>query len=134
MGVGKVITDEKLYKEWDDEMNCSIFDDDLVGDALEPRIEVGGTIVDFHSSGWMADDWFDLVLVFRADTNVLYKRLEGRKYSEAKIQGNVEAEIFQTCLEEVRELMGADEDGSTVPIWECSNNTTEDKEATLARV
>ena len=30
MEVAKLIRDEKLYREWDDERDCSIFDDELV--------------------------------------------------------------------------------------------------------
>jgi adenylate kinase len=38
----------------------------------------GGKIVDFHSCGIFPERWFDLVLVLRADTNVLYPRMEKR--------------------------------------------------------
>eukprot|EP00929_Paragymnodinium_shiwhaense_P004197 TRINITY_DN104944_c0_g1_i1.p1 TRINITY_DN104944_c0_g1~~TRINITY_DN104944_c0_g1_i1.p1 ORF type:complete len:176 (+),score=60.17 TRINITY_DN104944_c0_g1_i1:95-622(+) len=101
--VARLVKEQKLYKEWDDEMDCSIFDEEMVCDALEPLLEKGGCILDFHSAGFLPDDWFDLVVVLRADTATLYDRLEKRHYPEAKIKQNVEAEIFQTCLEEARE-------------------------------
>lgn len=33
--LSKLITDQKLYSEWDYENNCSIFDEDKVLDYLE---------------------------------------------------------------------------------------------------
>jgi adenylate kinase len=36
----------------------------------------------------------------RAHTDVLYDRLKARNYTEAKLQQNIDAEIFQELLEE----------------------------------
>eukprot|EP00931_Biecheleriopsis_adriatica_P071589 TRINITY_DN4547_c0_g1_i1.p1 TRINITY_DN4547_c0_g1~~TRINITY_DN4547_c0_g1_i1.p1 ORF type:complete len:233 (+),score=80.88 TRINITY_DN4547_c0_g1_i1:76-774(+) len=128
--VSKLITEKKLYSEWDDEMNCSIFDEDMVCDALEPLLEQGNCVVDFHSAGCFPEDWFDLYIVLRAETNVLGERLEKRRYSEAKIKGNIEAEIFQTCLEEVREAT----DGTSALVWELPHNTPEDMDACVSKL
>lgn len=35
INVGKLISEQKLYKEWDNEFNCSIFDEDMVLDYIE---------------------------------------------------------------------------------------------------
>mmetsp|Transcript_123720 Transcript_123720/g.283668 ORF Transcript_123720/g.283668 Transcript_123720/m.283668 type:complete len:87 (+) Transcript_123720:49-309(+) len=43
------ITEHKLYDEWDDKMNASIFNEDLVLDYLEPFVQKGGCLLDFHS-------------------------------------------------------------------------------------
>eukprot|EP00441_Pelagodinium_beii_P014342 CAMPEP_0197654028 /NCGR_PEP_ID=MMETSP1338-20131121/38448_1 /TAXON_ID=43686 ORGANISM="Pelagodinium beii, Strain RCC1491" /NCGR_SAMPLE_ID=MMETSP1338 /ASSEMBLY_ACC=CAM_ASM_000754 /LENGTH=173 /DNA_ID=CAMNT_0043229395 /DNA_START=60 /DNA_END=581 /DNA_ORIENTATION=- len=128
--VSKMVREQKLYREWDDEMDCSIFDEDMVGDALEPLLDDGGCLVDFHSSAPLDDRWFDLVVVLRADTNTLYSRLEKRHYPESKIKGNVEAEIFQTCLEEAREVF----EESDVKIWEIQHDNQEEMEAAMQRV
>mmetsp|Transcript_82545 Transcript_82545/g.242193 ORF Transcript_82545/g.242193 Transcript_82545/m.242193 type:complete len:177 (-) Transcript_82545:33-563(-) len=128
--VGRLVRERKLYREWDDEMDCSIFDEDLVCDELETLLAEGGQVVDFHSAGFLPDDWFDLVLVLRADTSTLWSRLEKRHYGEAKIQQNVEAEIFQTCLDEAREAF----EESAVPIWEAQHDTTDQLEEAVARV
>merc|ERR1719343_430612 len=111
-------------------MDCSIFDEDMVCDELETILEEGGSVVDFHSAGFLQDDWFDLVVVLRAETNILYSRLEKRHYPEPKIRENVEAEIFQTCLEEAHEAF--EEAGTT--IWELPHNTQEEMEAAVERV
>eukprot|EP00928_Gymnodinium_smaydae_P023353 TRINITY_DN19309_c0_g4_i1.p1 TRINITY_DN19309_c0_g4~~TRINITY_DN19309_c0_g4_i1.p1 ORF type:complete len:265 (+),score=61.62 TRINITY_DN19309_c0_g4_i1:39-797(+) len=128
--VSKLITEKKLYTEWDDEMNCSVFDEDMVCDALEPMLKAGNCLIDFHSAACFPLEWFDLYVVLRAETNVLWERLEKRSYSEAKIKGNIEAEIFQTCLEEVQETT----DGSSTPVWEMPCNTQEEQKAIRLRL
>ena len=47
--------------------------------------------------------WFDLVLVLRCSNTLLYDRLQARQYSGRKLEENVQAEIFQTILDEARE-------------------------------
>mmetsp|Transcript_52119 Transcript_52119/g.153788 ORF Transcript_52119/g.153788 Transcript_52119/m.153788 type:complete len:176 (-) Transcript_52119:64-591(-) len=128
--VSKIVREEKLYKEWDDEMDCSIFDDDMVGDWLDNALEDGGCIVDFHSSACMDNEWFDLAVVLRADTETLYGRLEKRHYPTEKIQGNVEAEIFQTCLDEARELF---EESPEVELLELQHNSIEEMEQAVEK-
>merc|ERR1711862_191280 len=97
---------------------------------MGPKLEAGACVLDFHSSGFLQDDWFDLVLVLRADTNVLWGRVEKRHYTEAKIKGNVEAEIFQTCLDEAREAFEETE----VKILDLQHNTLDDSAAAAAKV
>mmetsp|Transcript_137747 Transcript_137747/g.427986 ORF Transcript_137747/g.427986 Transcript_137747/m.427986 type:complete len:177 (-) Transcript_137747:159-689(-) len=128
--IGRLVRERKLYKEWDDDMDCSVFDEDMVLDELEPILEEGGYVVDFHSAGFLPHEWFDLVVVLRAETESLWARLEKRHYHEAKIRQNVEAEIFQTCLDEAREAF---EEGD-VPIWEEQHDNTEQLDAAVARV
>jgi len=127
--VSKLVKDEKLYKEWDVEMDCSIFDEEMLCDALEPILENGGCLVDFHSSSFMDDQWYDMAIVLRADTNTLWGRLEKRRYPQEKIQGNVEAEIFQTCLEEARELF----EESSVEIVELPHDSIEQLEEAVQK-
>merc|ERR1719324_929203 len=112
-------------------MNCSIFDEDLVCDALEPLLESGGHAVDFHSVGFFPDDWFDLVVVLRADTEVLSDRLESRHYPESKIKENLEAEIFQVCLDEAREAF---EEADGVEVVELQHNDLDELREGVARV
>ena len=47
-------------------------------DHMEPLMSTGGKVVDFHSCDLFPERWFQLVVVLRADTNVLYGRLEKR--------------------------------------------------------
>ena len=47
--------------------------------------------------------WFDLVLVLRCNNTLLFDRLQSRQYSGRKLEENVQAEIFQTILDEAKE-------------------------------
>ena len=55
--------------DWFDEQIC---------DELEPMMRDEGAIVDFHSSDFFPERWFDLVVVLRTDNQILYPRLEKR--------------------------------------------------------
>jgi adenylate kinase len=60
-----------------------------------------GIIIDSHLSHYFKSDY---CIIVRADIKTLNKRLKQRKYSKNKIKNNVEAEIFQVCLDEARKL------------------------------
>jgi len=126
--VSKLIKEWKLYKEWDDEMDCSIFDTDLVVDNLREHVQGGNAIVDFHSCDFLPVEWFDTVIVLRADTAVLYDRLQARCYSDAKVRQNVDCEIFQVLLDEARSVF----DSSMVR--EMVNNNNNDLLKNVAEV
>ena len=101
--LSKTINQLKLYKEWDYELNCSVFDDDMVNDYLEPLMAKGGIIIDFHSSDFFPERFFDFVFILRTDNTILYDRLTARGYPESKVQLNVECEILETCKCEAEE-------------------------------
>ncbi|CAK9060549.1 unnamed protein product [Durusdinium trenchii] len=128
--VSKMVREKRLYREWDDELDCSIFDEEMVQDALEPLLESGGCVVDFHSSSFLDESLVDLVVVLRVDTSTLYDRLEKRHYPESKVKQNVEAEIFQSCLDEAREVF----EEADIQIWEMPHDTEEHMEEALERV
>jgi len=72
-------------------------------DALMKKIpkNTDGIIVDSHLSHYLESDY---CIIVRTDLKKLYKRLKERKYSKSKISDNVEAEIFEACLNEARKL------------------------------
>lgn len=88
-------------------------------DELEPLIEEGGLILDWHTCDAFPERWVDLVVVLRCKHTLLWERLEKRwgdsqsvaceclvdvrNYPLKKIQENNESEIMQTVLEEARE-------------------------------
>ena len=72
----------------------------MVLDFMEPLMVSGGVVVDFHSSDFFPERFFDVVIVLRTSNDVLYKRYEERGYNEDKIKNNIEAEIFGVCSEE----------------------------------
>jgi adenylate kinase len=87
--VGDLIKREKLYDEYDEEYDSYILNEDKVKlyavplirklcDAVAPEILQGGAILDYHSCDFFGEDWFDLIIVLRTETKVLYDRLSSR--------------------------------------------------------
>ncbi len=72
--LGDAIKEKKLYKKWDETFDVPIFDEDMVCDELEPLMQKGGYIVDFHTSGFFPQRWFNLVILLRCNNTDLYDR------------------------------------------------------------
>lgn len=53
----------------------------MVVDFLEEKLKTGGKVVEFHSSGFFPERWFDLVVLLRTNNTQLYDRLALREYS-----------------------------------------------------
>lgn len=104
VNIGKLITDKKLYTEWNTEFDVPEFDDEKVLQELDPLINEGGIILDFHTSDFIPEEWVNLVVLLRCDNTILYDRLKARGYSEKKIKENIECEIMEVTSEEVREF------------------------------
>lgn len=101
--VSKLIKDEHLYTEYDEERDCTIYDDDLLDKRIGEIIAQnpnGGVIFDFHCSDILAEDDVDFVIVLRTTTDLLYKRLSERGYGPEKCKENVECEIFGVVLDD----------------------------------
>ncbi|KAJ3168268.1 hypothetical protein HDU88_001708 [Geranomyces variabilis] len=98
--VGQLVKERHLHSGFDDEFQSWLLDEDMVVDELEPLMQQGGQIVDHHGCDFFPQRWFDLVVVLRANNEVLYPRLEKRNYPINKIQENIECEIMQVVLEE----------------------------------
>lgn len=72
-------------------------------DYLEPEMESGGNIVEYHSCDFFPERWFDAVFVIQCNNTILYDRLQERGYNQPKIKENIECEIFQMVLNEAKE-------------------------------
>eukprot|EP01017_Pseudomicrothorax_dubius_P005244 TRINITY_DN1127_c0_g1_i4.p1 TRINITY_DN1127_c0_g1~~TRINITY_DN1127_c0_g1_i4.p1 ORF type:complete len:184 (+),score=53.50 TRINITY_DN1127_c0_g1_i4:122-673(+) len=99
--VGQLINDHKLYTKWNEEFDCPEYDEDMVVDFLENEMGTGGCVVDFHTSGFFPERWFDIVVLLRTNNTTLYDRLKERGYAEKKITENIECEILEVTSEEV---------------------------------
>jgi adenylate kinase len=95
---------------------------------LEPILEAGGCLVDFHSCELFPERWFELVLVLQCSTESLYDRLTARGYGDKKRAENMECEIMQTVLEEARESY----DGNIVHAL--PSGTLEELESNVERI
>ncbi|KAI8619482.1 adenylate kinase isoenzyme 6-like protein [Chytriomyces sp. MP71] len=76
--VGRVVKEKMLHDGFDEEFNSYILNEDKVVDELEEAMQDGGKVVDHHGCEFFPERWFDLVVVLRANNEVLYPRLESR--------------------------------------------------------
>jgi adenylate kinase len=131
INVGNLIKEKDLFDEWDDEMNCSIFDEKKLKREITTIISNSRKnfiIIDFHSIGFLPAPLVDLVIVLQCDNTVLWDRLVARGYDEKKVKENVEAEIFQESLSEAMDTFDEDK---VVPL---SNNSGKEKQKNLKKV
>jgi adenylate kinase len=103
ISVNEVVKDRECHEGWDDEFQSWIVDEDKLLDAIEEDAKQGGCIIDWHACDLFPKSWIDLVVVLRADTATLYDRLKARKYSETKLQENMDSEIMEVLLQEAKE-------------------------------
>ena len=102
----------------------------------------GAYIVDFHCADIFEGFRFDVIVVLRClNTSLLATRMEARKdpetgkgYSEDKIRGNLECEIFQSVLEEAHETFETDIEQKKTVMLELNNEAEADFEGNLERV
>ena len=123
--VSQLAKDGDMLESFDAEHDTHVIDEDKVLDHMEEHGlggDAGGVVVDYHGCDLFPERWFDLVVVLTCDNGVLYDRLQARGYSDTKIRGNVECEIFQTLIEEAKESY--DEDIVKV----CASDSIEDME------
>ena len=62
-----------------------------------------GVIIDSHLSHYLPKKYVDLCIVTKCSLNVLEKRLKEKKYDKNKVRENLDAEIFDICLNEANE-------------------------------
>eukprot|EP00559_Dactyliosolen_fragilissimus_P001808 CAMPEP_0184863778 /NCGR_PEP_ID=MMETSP0580-20130426/12406_1 /TAXON_ID=1118495 /ORGANISM="Dactyliosolen fragilissimus" /LENGTH=186 /DNA_ID=CAMNT_0027362293 /DNA_START=41 /DNA_END=598 /DNA_ORIENTATION=+ len=132
--VGDIIAQNQFYEGFDEELNTHIVDEDKLLDLMEVMIrkanteENVGVVVDYHACELFPERWFDLVLVLRTNTDVLYDRLIARGYNDLKRNQNMECEIMQVVLEEARESYASE------IVHEVDSNTLEDMHANVGRI
>jgi len=123
--VSQLAKEQDMLEEFDEELDTHVIDEDKVLDHMEEHGlggDAGGVVVDYHGCDLFPERWFDLVVVLTCDNAVLYDRLQARGYSDKKIRGNVECEIFQTLVEEARDSY----EESIVKV--CASDTIDDME------
>eukprot|EP00581_Thalassiosira_minuscula_P019024 CAMPEP_0183725702 /NCGR_PEP_ID=MMETSP0737-20130205/21290_1 /TAXON_ID=385413 /ORGANISM="Thalassiosira miniscula, Strain CCMP1093" /LENGTH=184 /DNA_ID=CAMNT_0025956783 /DNA_START=115 /DNA_END=669 /DNA_ORIENTATION=+ len=132
INVGELIKQHKCYDGRDDALDTHILDEDKLLDLMETMFQEcaddnTGIVADYHSCELFPERWFDLILVLRAKTEVLYDRLTSRGYSEKKRSENMEAEIMQVVLDEARESYDVE------IVHEVPSNTVEEMESNVER-
>ena len=132
INVGELIKQNKCYDGHDDALDTHLLDEDKLLDLMENMLQECaddnvGIVADYHSCELFPERWFDLILVLRAKTDVLYDRLVERGYNEKKRSENLEAEIMQVVLDEARESY------DTEIVQEVQSNTVEEMESNVER-
>lgn len=133
VNVGEVAQQSKCYEGRDEELDTNILDEDKLLDILETVFQEAeddniSCVADFHVCEIFPERWFDLVLVLRTRTEVLYDRLQARGYNDKKRDENMQSEIMQVILDEARESY------DPAIVHEVPSNTLEDMESNVQRV
>jgi adenylate kinase len=106
--VNEVIKEHKLGKDYDKARNVKIIDTKKLNHYLikiikEAKANKESLIIDSHLSHYLPKENVDICIVTKTTLRKLQNRLKKRKYSKAKIQENMECEIFDICLMEAKE-------------------------------
>ena len=111
LDVKKFIKEKKLSEGHDKKRNTDIIDIKKLNKELIKEIKKvqkenspEGIIIDSHLSHYLPKKQIDLVIITKCNLKILEKRLKSRKYSKLKIRENLDAEIFDTCYTEAKEL------------------------------
>jgi adenylate kinase len=128
-----LIKEHKCYEGRDEELDTNVLDEDKLLDVMEVVLDRAaeqgeGIVADFHVCEIFPERWFDLVLVLRTKTDMLFDRMTARGYPEKKRSENMEAEIMQVVLDEAREAYAQE------IVHEVPSNTIEDMENNVSRV
>ena len=94
----------------------------------EAEDENVGLVVDYHVCEIFPERWFDLVVVLRVQTDILFDRLTSRGYNERKRNENMESEIMQVILDEAKEAYAHE------IVHELQSNSIQDMEANVQRI
>ena len=103
--VNKIIKENKLSESYDAILDSYIVDEDKLVEVLKDLIKKSKKqlIIDSHMSHHLPKEFVELCIVTKCELKELKRRLQARKYSEAKIRNNLDAEIFDVCLVEAKE-------------------------------
>lgn len=132
--ISNIIEASKCHLEYDESLETHVLDEDALLDILEEQYFdsteyfEGGLVADYHSSSLFPERWFDLVIVLKCSTEVLFDRLTKRGYNEKKRSENIQAEIMRVVADEALESYEKE------IVVEIENNTIEDGDSLLDRV
>ncbi len=96
---------KQISTGYDRSKRCYIIDPKKFEALVKLTIkEHPNVVIDSHIAHLLSPKLVDLCIVTTCpNLKILKKRLEQRGYHKAKVQENLECEIFQVCLEEARE-------------------------------
>ena len=113
--VNKVVKEHSLSEGYDRKRKTKIVDEKRLAKALEGLIiafrkekkgkktEYRGLVIDSHLSHYINPKYVDLCIVTKCSLKELEKRLRKKKYNKAKVEENIQSEIFDICYNEAVE-------------------------------
>ena len=103
--VNELIKEHNLAEGYDKKREASIIDTKKLNKILINIISnlKESLVIDSHLSHYMDKKYVDLCIVTKCNLKELKKRLEKRNYSKEKIRENLDADIFDVCLNEAKE-------------------------------
>jgi adenylate kinase len=107
--VNKLLKEHKLKEYYDKKRMCYVVDTEKLNKVLIDLInkfkkKKTSIVIDSHLSHFLPKKYVDLCFVIKCNLKKLKKRLQKRHYSKAKIEENLQAEIFDVCLTEAQEM------------------------------
>ncbi|KAK9451183.1 AAA domain-containing protein [Limtongia smithiae] len=128
LSVNAFIVENALQDGYDEDRQSAMVDEDKLVDQLEPVLDKGGQIVDWHVCDIFPEDLIDLVVVLRTNTTRLYDRLKDRGYADKKFDDNVDAEIMDVILNDAKDAYAPE------IVIELESNTAEDVDSNCERI
>lgn len=122
LDVNRLIREKGLGEGHDEKKDCFIVDEKKLARALVEFLDSSkkDVVIDSHMSHFLDKKYVDLCIVTKCKIEVLKDRLSERGYDDSKIKDNIEAEIFNVCLDEAKER------GHDVIVVDTSEGITED--------
>ena len=108
--INKIISRYSLSESYDKKRKTKIVDINKLNRILIEEIKriklfkkYKGTIIDSHLSHYLPRRYVNLCIVTKCDIKELNKRLKKKRFHKSKIKENLQAEIFDICLNEAKE-------------------------------
>lgn len=106
--INQLVDDENLYSGYHEQGGYKIVDLPALchslNDIIDNLEEGEDLLVEGHLSHFCKGA--DLVIVLRAEPDILRKRLQDKGYGDAKINENIEAEVLDVCAFEAYQIHG----------------------------
>ena len=109
LDVNKLISGKNLSEGYDKKRRTKIIDVKKLNKALIKEIiaikkhKANGIVIDSHLSHYLPRRYVGKCIVTKCCIKGLNKRLMKKKFSKKKIRENLQAEIFDLCLNEAKE-------------------------------
>lgn len=97
----KVIDKNKLIERYDENKDTNVVNEKKLAKALTKIIKKEkDVVIDSHLSHYIIPKYVDLCIITKCQLKTLKKRLEKKGFKKSKVRENMDAEIFDICLNE----------------------------------